>query len=72
MGNVTELTCLRFNLNIKEPESNSFTFFFFYSHLLYLDNENWASDVFRGRISASHVWGSRLNTQYHEKDWMNG
>lgn len=29
MGNVAELTCLRFNLNIKEPESNSFTYFFF-------------------------------------------
>lgn len=51
MENVAELTYLRFNLNIKESERNSFTYFF-YSHLLCLDNENWASDVFKGRIPA--------------------
>lgn len=52
MENVAELTHLRFSLNINEPEINSFTYFFFHSHLLYLDNKNWASDVSSGRIPA--------------------
>lgn len=51
MKNVAELTHLRFSLNIKGPEINSFTYFF-HSHFLYLDNENWTSDVFSGRIPA--------------------